>query len=107
MNVSGLLPPIKHRLTTAVQNFPVIPPITAVKASVSRSQSRGQGHDDEVREDVSEADTAETRESIKKRNTHLLKVNIGLCFMLLCLTLCFLFHCRFTSPPWRSCWSCS
>ena len=81
INFSGLLPPIKHRLTTAVQNFPVIPPITAVKASVSRSQSRGQ--DDDVREDVSEGDTAETRESIKKRNTHLLKVNIGLCLILL------------------------
>ena len=70
----GLLPPIKHRLTTAVQNFPVIPPIAAVKTSGSRSQSRGQSHDGDV-EDVSEGDTGEVREAIKKRNKHLLKVS--------------------------------
>ena len=77
MNAPGLLPPIKHRLTTAVQNFPVIPPIAAVKASGSRSQSRGQSHDGDG-EDVSEGDTGEVRqEAIKKRNKHLLKVNIA------------------------------
>ena len=78
MNVPGLLPPIKHRLTTAVQNFPVIPPIAAVKTSGSRSQSRGQSHDGDG-EDVSETeDTGEVRqEAIKKRNKHLLKVYIA------------------------------
>ena len=56
-----------------MQNFPVIPPIAAVKSSGSRSQSRGQSHDGDV-EDVSEGDTGEVREAIKKRNKHLLKV---------------------------------
>ena len=77
MNVPGLLPPIKHRLTTAVQNFPVIPPIAAVKTLGSRSQSRGHSQDGD-HEDVSEEDMGEVRqEAIKKRNKHLLKVNIA------------------------------
>ena len=79
MNVMpGLLPPIKHRLTTAVQNFPVIPPIAGgVKTPGSRSQSRGQG-DEEDREELSAGDTAGTRETVKRRNSHLLKVSSAL-----------------------------
>ena len=71
--ILGLLPPIKHKLTTAVQNFPVIPPITAVKTRPSQSQSRDhQSHYDEA---GGEGGQDEVREQVKKRNRHLFKAS--------------------------------
>ena len=70
----GLLPPIRHKITTAVENFPVIPPIAATRTSsrdsgrLTRSQSRVTA--------VGDDDQADLNNEIKSRNRHLLKVYI-------------------------------
>ena len=99
--ILGLLPPIKHKLTTAVQNFPVIPPITAVKTRPSQSQSRdNQSHDDEA---GGEGGQDEVREQVKKRNRHLFKVS----FVYTSIhNLLMIIHSRFTWSLWPSYWSC-
>ena len=64
-----MLPPIKHKINSAVQNFPVIPPI-ANKPRPSRSQSQDAAASrsgDEEPPDGGDEDT-------KSRNRHLFKV---------------------------------
>ena len=65
----------------------MIPPIAAVVRTpgVSRAQSRGQGRDDEG-EEVREGDRDNTRQSVKTRNKHLLKVNSLLIFAVTWMT---------------------
>ena len=70
--ILGVLPPIKHKLSTAIENFPVIPPIAAKRStSSSRETSSVRSvHSSSQNEDVQQAPDSE----IKSRNRHLLKV---------------------------------
>ena len=64
----GLLPPIKHKLHTAVQNFPVIPPISSETETSDPGTTVGRSR-------VQEVDIASRlQRNIRTRNSHLRKV---------------------------------
>ena len=64
----GLLPPIKHKLNTAVQNFPVVPPISSVTETSDPVTTVGRSRVPET-----EA-TSRQQRNMKTRNGHLRKV---------------------------------
>ena len=91
--ISGVLPPITHKLSSVVDRFPVIPPITAnrqssrasARSSVSAEDTGGETPGGVMRD--SGGDT-----STKSRNRHLLKVYmVSLCQLLvvLAMVVCF------------------
>ena len=63
----GLLPPIKHKLHTAVENFPVIPPISSVADTSDPANTDGRSR---VREDFARR----LQRNIRHRNSHLRKI---------------------------------
>ena len=67
--IAGVLPPIKHKINSAVQNFPVIPPI-ANKPRPSRSQSQDAAASRSGDEEPPDGGDEDTR----SRNRHLFKV---------------------------------
>ena len=64
----GLLPPIKHKLHTAVENFPVIPPISSVTETSDPVTTVGRS-----RVPDTEGSSRQQR-NIRTRNSHLRKV---------------------------------
>ena len=66
----GLLPPLKHKLHTAVENFPVIPPIS------SEAETSDPVTNTVRRSRVQETEVARRLERlhVKTRNSHLRKV---------------------------------
>ena len=67
----GLLPPIKHKLNTAVQNFPVVPPISSLTETSDPVTTVGRSR-------VPETEVASRHQrNIRTRNSHLRKVYVA------------------------------